>query len=114
MSTRRTYDLFLIPGGALMVLLFLVPLGMVVVFSFGTTDLVGTPHPGTTFANYQEAVQPYFLPVLLRTVAYAAITTVLCVLVGYPLAYFAARYAGRYGVWLIGFIVLTWLVDYLV
>lgn len=114
MSTRRTYDLFLIPGGALMVLLFLVPLGMVIVFSFGTTDLVGTPHPGTTFANYQEAVQPYFLPVLLRTVTYAAITTVLCVLVGYPLAYFAARFAGRYATWLIAFIVLTWLVDYLV
>jgi spermidine/putrescine transport system permease protein len=39
---------------------------------------------------------------------------VISLLLGYPLAYMTARFAGRWGGVVIGVIVLTWLVDYLV
>ena len=113
-SPRRLYDAFLIPGNAIQILLFLVPLGAVVLFSFGTTNVVGLPEIGFTWANYKEVVEPYYVPVLLRTIAFAAATTVICLLLGYPLAYFAARFAKRWGQVIVAAIVLTWLVDYLV
>ncbi len=34
-------------------------------------------------------------PILLRTVAYVAAASLLCLLIGYPAAYFVARFAGR-------------------
>jgi spermidine/putrescine transport system permease protein len=106
--------LFLLPGGAVMALLFVVPLGMVVVYSFGTVDLVGLPQVGTTLTNYDQVLQSYYAPILLRTIGFAAAATVLCLVLGYPLAYFAVRFAGRWGHVLIASIVLMWLVDYLV
>jgi spermidine/putrescine transport system permease protein len=113
-SVRRLYDAFLIPGNAIQLLLFLAPLVAVVVFSFGTTNIVGLPEVGFTWANYSEVLQSYYVPVLLRTILFAGITTLICLLLGYPLAYVAARFARRWGPWIVGAIVLTWLVDYLV
>ena len=96
-APRRLYNAFLIPGNAIQVLLFLVPLGAVVLFSFGTTNVVGLPQVGFTWANYQEVFESYYVPVLLRTIAFAGATTVICLLLGYPLAYFTARFAKRWG-----------------
>ena len=113
-SARRLYNLFLIPGDAIQVLLFLAPLAAVVVFSFGTNNVVGLPQLGFTWTNYSEVLQSYYVPVLLRTLLFAGLTTVFCLLLGYPLAYFATRFAKRWGPVIVGAIVLTWLVDYLV
>jgi len=44
-------------------------------------DLVG----GTSFAG----------PIVIRTVVYVAIAALLCLVIGYPAAYFVARFAGR-------------------
>lgn len=107
-------SIFLLPGGLVMTLLFVIPLGMVVVFSFGTTDIVGLPQVGFTWTNYDQVLQSYYVPILLRTIGYAFAATVLCLLLGYPLAYFAVRFAGKWGQVLIASIVLMWLVDYLV
>jgi ABC-type spermidine/putrescine transport system permease subunit I len=34
-------------------------------------------------------------PILIRTIVYTAIASLLCLLIGYPAAYFVARFAGR-------------------
>jgi spermidine/putrescine transport system permease protein len=113
-GSNRLFTLMSAPGNLVLLLLFMAPLGAVVLFSFGYSDLAGQPHLGATFANYQQVVEPYFIPIVLRTLWYAAVTTVLCLLLAYPVAYFAARFAGRYGPYLIGAVIMTWLVDYLV
>ena len=51
---------------------------------------------------------------LLRSVAYALATTVLCLAIGYPVAYYIARYGGRYRNALIALLVLPFFVNYLV
>jgi spermidine/putrescine transport system permease protein len=113
-GSSRLYTLMSAPGNLVLLLLFMAPLGAVVLFSFGYSDLAGQPHLGTTLSNYQEVLQPYFIPVVLRTLWYAAVTTALCLLLAYPVAYVAARFAGRFGPLLIGAVIMTWLVDYLV
>ena len=111
---RRIYDAFLVPGSLVQILLFVVPLGAVILFSFGTTNVVGLPKIGFTWSNYSQALQSYYIPVLLRTLLFAFATTVISLCLAYPLAYFMARFAQRWGRWVIAAIVLTWLVDYLV
>ena len=51
---------------------------------------------------------------LIRSVLYALATTVLCLAIGYPVAYYIARYGGRYRNALIALLVLPFFVNYLV
>jgi spermidine/putrescine transport system permease protein len=111
---RLIWAAFTVPGGAILLFLFIAPLAMVLLYSVGTVDFIGRPRFGHTLANFHEVFQPFYLPVIWRTIGYAAITTAVCLVLGYPLAYFATQFAGRFGPFIIGAIILTWLVDYLV
>ena len=82
MSERRFAALTLLPGAAWLTLLFLVPLGITLAISFGTTDELGNALYGWNPENYERVFDPLFAPVLLRSVAYAAVTVTLCILIG--------------------------------
>jgi spermidine/putrescine transport system permease protein len=114
MPGRRYYSWFVVPGDAVLLTLFVAPLVVLVAMSFGGTNVVGQPEFGTTLSNYQQVFQPYLVPVFLQTIWYAALTTAICLVLGYPLAYLATRFAGRFGRLVLAAIILTWLVDYLV
>ena len=51
---------------------------------------------------------------LVRSVLYALATAVLCLAIGYPVAYYIARFGGRYRTALIALLVLPFFVNYLV
>jgi spermidine/putrescine transport system permease protein len=116
MATRRRFiwSSFLLPGIAWLAVLFLIPLGLVVAMSFGTTNVIGQPvyafHPG----NYAQVFQPIFLPILERSVMYALVATAICFALGYAVAYTVAMFGGRYRNLIILFVILPWFVDYLV
>jgi len=48
-----------------------------------------------TWDNFRRALDVKYLPVVARTVTYAGLTTVLCLILGYPLAYFLSFQAGK-------------------
>jgi spermidine/putrescine transport system permease protein len=108
------WNRFLVPGALWLLLLFLVPLVFVLALSFGYVDDLGRAVYATELDNYADAFDPTFLPVLVRSVEYALATTVLCLLIGYPVAYYIARYGGRYRNALIALLVLPFFVNYLV
>jgi spermidine/putrescine transport system permease protein len=114
LSERRFAALTLLPGGAWLALLFLVPLGITLAISFGETDELGNALYAWHPENYDRVFDPLFLPVLLRSVGYAAATVVLCVAIGYPIAYYIARFGGRYKYLLVALVVLPFLVNYLI
>ena len=105
---------FLIPGGLWLLVFFAVPLGIVLAISFGTTDDLGGAIYGWYPENYSRAFDPLFLPVLARSVGYALATVVLCLVLGYPVAYYIARFGGRHKNILIALVVLPFFVNYLV
>jgi spermidine/putrescine transport system permease protein len=113
-TERRFASLFLIPGGIWLLLLFGVGLGITFAISFGTTDDLGNALYGWYPENYSQAFNPTFLPVLLRSVLYAVATVVLCLAIGYPVAYYIARFGGRRKNLLILLVVLPFFVNYLV
>lgn len=110
----RVADCALLPGTLWLLALFVVPIVTIAVVSMGQTDILGRPQVGWNPGNYRYVFDPLFIPVMLRTVAYAACVTALCVVLGYPVAYFAARYAGRFRYLILGVAVMPWFVDYLV
>jgi spermidine/putrescine transport system permease protein len=110
----RLWTALLTPGGLVLLVLFLVPLGMLIVFSFGTVNVLGTPVLGHTLSNYDLVFQSYNLDVVIRTLWYAGLATAICLIVGYAVAYTASRFGGPAGNAVIVMIVVPWLVDYLV
>ena len=53
------------------------------------------PFNGWDLSNYHTVLTEAYLPAFLRSLAFAALTTLLCLLIGYPVAYVIARYGGR-------------------
>jgi spermidine/putrescine transport system permease protein len=114
MNEQRFAAGFLLPGGLWLLLFFLVPLGILLAISFGTTDDLGNSLYGWHPENFEQAFDPLFVPVLLRSVGFALATVVLCFLIGYPVAYYIARFGGSRKHALIALVVLPFFVNYLV
>jgi spermidine/putrescine transport system permease protein len=114
LSEQRFASSLLLPGALWLLLLFAVPLGIVLTASLGETDDIGNTIYGWHPENYEQAFDPLFAPVLLRSVGFALATVVLCLLIGYPVAYYIARFGGRHKNLLIALVVLPFFVNYLV
>lgn len=89
---RLQLVVFLLPPLATLVFLFVLPIALMVAYSFWTVDnnyqLVRTP----TLANYgRVASDPLYLDTLLGSAWMAALTTLFCVALALPLAWFIAR-----------------------
>jgi spermidine/putrescine transport system permease protein len=114
MNENRFASTFLIPGGLWLLALFVVPLGFVLALSFGYTDDLGEAIYGTSFENYRRVFDPDLLPVLFRSVGFALATVAVCLLIGYPVAYYIAVFGGRWKNVLLALVVLPFFVNYLV
>jgi spermidine/putrescine transport system permease protein len=75
-------------------LFFLVPLLFILAYSFGTSGIYGGITLGFNPGNYLRVFDPLYLEIVGRTFVIALINTFLCLLLGYPLAYFIAFKGG--------------------
>src|SRR5215471_1242976 len=100
MAPARTNGLalFLLPSALLFALFFFVPIGLMAVMSLLTGNPVVTPHVGFTARHYLRIVNdPYYLDVILTTIRIGLWTTLISLLIGYPLAHWMARIRSRTG-----------------
>ncbi|MEI6106193.1 MAG: ABC transporter permease [Opitutae bacterium] len=81
----------LLPMVAWLLLFVVVPTGILFVYSFCERDEVGGVIFQFTLRNYQRVLDPVYLSIFVRSVGYAGLTTIICVVVGYPVAYYMAR-----------------------
>ncbi|MFC8004884.1 ABC transporter permease [Streptomyces olivaceus] len=92
---RWTPYWLLLPGILWLIVFFAAPM----IYQASTSVQTGSLEEGYKvtwhFATYWDALSDYW-PQFLRSVAYAASATVLCLLLGYPLAYLIAFRAGRW------------------
>jgi spermidine/putrescine transport system permease protein len=114
MTAGNFWTRFILPGGLWLLLLFAIPCALVLALSFGYVDDLGRAVYAFELDNYADAFDPTYVPVLLRSVLYAFATTALCLGIGYPVAYYIARYGGRYRNALIALLVIPFFVNYLV
>lgn len=79
------------------VLAFVVaPAAVVLVYSFCRRGTLGGVVYEFTTANYAAVFDPTYLRILLRSIAFAASTTVLCLVLGYPVAWQIGRASPRW------------------
>jgi ABC-type spermidine/putrescine transport system permease subunit I len=95
------------PGIIWLALLFIVPFYAILAIAAGHVNQVfGYPvavwNPlqwsGTNFAAAWRDIagsSAFVGPIIARTIVYVALAALLCLLIGYPAAYFVARFAGR-------------------
>ena len=81
----------LAPGGAWLLVFFLVPLFLMLIYSFMPRGAYGGVERGFTFEHYSRFFDPLYLDILVRTLVWAAACTAICLLLGYPVAYVIAR-----------------------
>ena len=67
-----------------------------------------------TLENYHRAFQGVYLKLLLRSIAFASITTALCVVLGYPAAYYIGRSPPRQRDRLLLLITIPFLTSFLI
>jgi spermidine/putrescine transport system permease protein len=113
-SETRFASLFLALPGLWLLLLFVIPVVLVLALSFGYTDDLGEAIYSTRLDNYERLVDPDYLPVLFRSVGFALATVALCLLIGYPVAYYIAIFGGRWKHVLLALVVLPFFVNYLI
>ncbi len=115
MRARLSSGSLVLPGVAWLTLFFLVPLGIILIVSLGDNDRFGRirlDEPG--LHNYVAALDPVLLPTVWNGVRYAAATTILCLLIGYPIAYWISRYGGRHKTLLLVLVMLPFWTSYLI
>jgi spermidine/putrescine transport system permease protein len=88
----RGASLLLLAPLVFWILLFIVvPSVLMLVYSFATRDELGQVVYSFTIENYRRMLQPLYVGVLWRSLLLAGSTALLCLIVGYPAAYFIAR-----------------------
>jgi spermidine/putrescine transport system permease protein len=82
---------FLAPAAAIMTLLFVAPMAIILAYSFLMRGAYGGVINHWTAENYARLFDPLYGVIFLRTLALSIAATVLCLVLGFPLALFIAR-----------------------
>src|SRR5438046_5405330 len=92
-KAQRQWNWAALTGPYALFLLFLlvVPFANVAMYSVHTYSPTKVFLPELTSANYLKIFDPYYLRLFGRTLRLGLITMAVCVVLGYPLAYFLAR-----------------------
>mgnify|MGYP000891982512 FL=1 len=67
-------------------LFFIVPMGVIWLYSFGTNAGLTEIEISGTLANYKKALEPLYLGIFAKSLVVAGITTAICLVVGFPVA----------------------------
>src|SRR5215467_9755980 len=123
MRSRWTWRALALPGVVWLSIFFLVAFYAVIAVAFGNQDTLSQPVPFwkpwewnvgyviDTLKNFWHGGQ--FLTVSLRTIEFVVIAVALSLLIGYPVAYFAARHAGRWRGIVLLLLILPFWINYL-
>jgi len=119
---RGFWPSFAAPATIWLLALFVVPFYVILCVAFGTLDPIFlTPKPVFNplrwqFSSFTTVIGQIFThgsiyqSAFVRTLIYVAVATAISLIVGYPVAYFMARHAGRWKtVFLVAFVAPFWI-----
>jgi spermidine/putrescine transport system permease protein len=103
----------LAPGGLWLLVFFLVPILIMFVYSLMPRGIYGGVDRGFTLEHYARFFDPLYLEVMQRTFLWSVACTVICLVLGYPVAYVIVR-SGRWRNLLLFLVVLPFWTSFLV
>ncbi len=113
-QSRGAFAASFAPPAAWLALFFIVPLAIIWAYSFGHT--VGKTHIAIngSFHNYARALQPIYLQILLKSLSIAALTTLICLIIGFPVALMLTFASPKAKVWILLAIMLPFWTNLLI
>jgi spermidine/putrescine transport system permease protein len=103
----------LAPGAFWLIAFFLVPILIMLAYSLMPRGIYGGVDRGFTLEHYARFFDPLYLEVLERTFLWSVACTVICLVLGYPVAYVIVR-SGRWRNLLLFLVVLPFWTSFLV
>ena len=97
---KRLRAWFLAPTWTVMLSLFAAPLAIILAYSFLTRGTWGGITRPWSIESYQRLADPIYLGILWRSFWIAGAATVLCLVLGFPLALFISRAGNRKNLYL--------------
>ncbi|WP_059048810.1 ABC transporter permease [Paenibacillus senegalimassiliensis] len=95
-------------------LFLVVPMLIVVGISFMGRDELGNVVPGFNLESYKLFVDPLYLGIYWDTIVLSVLTTALCLLLSYPLAYYIANAGPRMQTWGLVLITVPFWINFLI
>jgi len=89
------------------------PTAILFVYSFCQRDELGQVVFEFTWSNYARIADPVYLNILVRSLWYAGLTTAICLVVGYPVAYYIARSPVQRRSWLLLTVMIPFWISFL-
>ena len=78
-------------------LVFIVfPIILVLVYSFNSSSGMSLANFSPTFDNFRRVFQPLYIKIFLVSILLAIGSTLLCIVVGYPVAYYISRMSDKW------------------
>ncbi len=97
-----------------LLLFFLIPIGIIWAFSFGEKSGIIDIEITGTLANYDRAFEAVYLQIMMKSLVMAGLTTVICVGVGFPVAFLITFAPARWKPWLLLLIILPFWTNLLI
>ncbi len=111
---RRRGALLALPTYLYLIIFFVIPFGIVVVYSFATRTQFGTDLSGWNLDSYRRLGDDLVRDVLVRSAWLALITTAVCLLLAYPFAYYMATRSERVRNLMLVFVMIPFWTNFLV
>jgi len=105
---------FSLPTFIWLILFFVVPLGIIWLYSFGENVSITQIETTWTLDNYRRILQPEILQLIGRSFWLAFVATIVCLLVGFPMALVIATASPRAKPWLLLLIMLPFWTNLLI
>jgi spermidine/putrescine transport system permease protein len=102
------------PGVAYWLVFFLVPVGVLIAYSFFRRGPYGGVIYEPTLKNYARAFDPLYIGVLWTSVRIASVATAVALVLAYPAAMFIARTSSRWRVPLLVLVILPFWTSFLI
>ena len=102
------------PPAFWLVAFFLVPMAIIWAYSFGHTVGQTSIVIDGSLSNYGRAVAPIYLGILGKSFGIAALTTVLCAVIGFPVALVITFAPARAKIWLLMALMLPFWINLLI
>ncbi len=105
---KRLRRLFLAPSAVTMLVLFVAPMAILLAYGFLTRGAYGGTGLPWTLENWARLPDPLYIGIVMRSFVVAAMSTLLCLALGFPLALFIARSGRRKSLYLALVILPFW------
>ncbi len=93
-NSFRPGSLWAGPSALMLLCLSLVPLAMLLLFSFMDGNIINGAFPGWTLGNFQKMFSSnVFSKLMVKSLGIGALVTVICIIISYPMAWGMAKVA---------------------